>query len=263
MSPREHARTGQRDATVEDRQSREWMQTYINSESKEEADAAFAALFQRWEKELKDYLMWQLWARNQQKYRSKEEAEPEADEILVEVFRNLMGQRYHPTFKPEKSFRGWLFTIAERRLIDHLRRQRKTEEVENWDLVKADARRSGSSHGLSPEARLSNQDFYADLREFCLGLDERERVYLFLAKSGLGHMQDEGVVEVLQALWESFSLQRQEQIREQVGDRAEIKNIEIAELFDVVPAVVARIARRLEDKFAAFLKGRRKELVEK
>jgi RNA polymerase sigma-70 factor (ECF subfamily) len=123
--------------------------------------------------------------------RRAEDAEDLAQETFVRMFRAL--DRYDP----ERPFTAWLFTIATRLAIDHLRRRRiqtvsltvsepgSTEEHE-LDVM---------DHGLRPDEVTSNAEEERITQDLIDSLPEHYRIVVLLR-----HQQDLSYEEIAEAL---------------------------------------------------------------
>lgn len=123
--------------------------------------------------------------------RSAEDAEDVAQETFVRMFRAL--DRYDPA----RPFAAWLFTIATRLCIDHLRRRR----VQPVSLTREDSE-SGESRELDiedtlpgPEELAARSEEERGTRDLIEGLPEHYRVVVVLR-----HQQDLSYEEIAEAL---------------------------------------------------------------
>ena len=100
-----------------------------------------------------------------------------AQEILVRVFRHL------GTFKPGRSFRGWLYRIAVNAVHDHrYRLGRRARRESPWDAGLHDVPDAAQAPGEHAIAR----DRRRLLEEALVGLSERERaVFVLVELEGL------------------------------------------------------------------------------
>jgi len=123
--------------------------------------------------------------------RRAEDAEDLVQETFVKVFRAL--DRYDV----ERPFSAWIFTIASRLAIDHLRRRR----VQTVSLSVSD---SGSGEertmdvedtGLKPDEITSNREEESATEQLIDGLPEHYRIVVLLR-----HQQDLSYEEIAEAL---------------------------------------------------------------
>jgi len=123
--------------------------------------------------------------------RRAEDAEDLVQETFVKVFRAL--DRYDV----ERPFSAWIFTIASRLAIDHLRRRR----VQTVSLSVSD---SGSGEertmdvedtGLKPDEITSNPEEESATEQLIDGLPEHYRIVVLLR-----HQQDLSYEEIAEAL---------------------------------------------------------------
>lgn len=123
--------------------------------------------------------------------RRAEDAEDLAQETFVRMFRAL--DRYDP----ERPFTAWLFTIATRLAIDHLRRRRvqtvsltvtQPGSTEERDIDVEDP-------GLKPDEVTSNAEEERSTQDLIDSLPEHYRIVVLLR-----HQQDLSYEEIAQAL---------------------------------------------------------------
>ncbi len=144
---------------------------------------AFRELVRRFERPVFSVLM--------RVVRRPEDAEDLAQETFVRVYRAL--DRYDP----ERPFTAWLFTIASRLAIDHLRRKR----VPTISLSQSEP---GSSEertieipdpGLQPDEVTSHREEQSRANELIDSLPEHYRIVVVLR-----HQQDLSYEEIAEAL---------------------------------------------------------------
>jgi len=144
---------------------------------------AFRELVRRYERPVFSVLM--------RVVRRPEDAEDLAQETFVRVYRAL--DRYDPS----RPFTAWLFTIASRLAIDHLRRKR----LPTFSLSQADP---GSSEertidvedpGLQPDEATSHREEEAQTQSLIDSLPEHYRIVVLLR-----HQQDLSYEEIAEAL---------------------------------------------------------------
>jgi RNA polymerase sigma-70 factor (ECF subfamily) len=123
--------------------------------------------------------------------RRSEDAEDLVQETFVKVFRAL--ERYDP----ERSFAAWIFTIASRLAIDHLRRRRvQTVSLNITDAGSGEERTMDvEDTGLKPDEITSNAEEEVQANELIDSLPEHYRIVVLLR-----HQQDLSYEEISEAL---------------------------------------------------------------
>jgi RNA polymerase sigma-70 factor (ECF subfamily) len=92
-----------------------------------------------------------------------------AEEAAQEAFLRAW-QRLH-LYKPQFSFRNWIFTIAIHKALDSLRRERETLDVEEIDLP---------SSQMGPEGEVESKQQAERVRQAVLALPPASRAVLVL-----------------------------------------------------------------------------------
>lgn len=123
--------------------------------------------------------------------RRSEDAEDLVQETFVKVFRAL--ERYDP----ERSFAAWIFTIASRLAIDHLRRRRvQTVSLNVTDAGSGEERTMDvEDTGLKPDEVTSHAEEEVQANELIDSLPEHYRIVVLLR-----HQQDLSYEEISEAL---------------------------------------------------------------
>ena len=123
--------------------------------------------------------------------RRAEDAEDLAQETFVRMFRAL--DRYDP----ERPFTAWLFTIATRLAIDHLRRRRvQTVSLTVTEPGSNEERELDvEDHGLKPDEVTSNAEEERIAQDLIDSLPEHYRIVILLR-----HQQDLSYEEIAEAL---------------------------------------------------------------
>ena len=113
---------------------------------------------------------------------SRLHSSPEAEDVAAEVFRKLVASL--DSYDPKRgSVQGWVITMARNALIDHLRRARPTEPIDNIADVLADGATDALTEIIQQEeARFAHgvlQRYPAEVREmfsmhFAHGLPYRD-----------------------------------------------------------------------------------------
>lgn len=140
-------------------------------------EAAFRLLVQRWETQVKAFLIQMLG--------SVEEAEDLAQDTFVQVFRQA------GKYRPEGKFQSWLFRMAGNRARSRLRRRK----ILSWVRFQPELHdRSGAQPG--PEEHLEEAQASARIQDALDRLPERQRQALALHRfQGLKYKE---VAEVLE-----------------------------------------------------------------
>lgn len=144
---------------------------------------AFRELVRRYERPVFSVLM--------RVVRRPEDAEDLAQETFVRVYRAL--DRYDPT----RPFTAWLFTIASRLAIDHLRRKRlPTMSLSQSDPGSSDERTIDiEDPGLQPDEVTSHREEEVQAQSLIDSLPEHYRIVVMLR-----HQQDLSYEEIAEAL---------------------------------------------------------------
>ena len=146
-------------------------------------EKAYRELIQRYQR--------QVYSISLRMVRRNEDAEDLTQETFVRMFRAL--DRYDPS----RPFAAWLFTIASRLCIDHLRRrkvnpvslyQRDSESDEEWMIQVEDK-------GLKPDEATSHAEEEQRTQELIDSLPEHYRLVVILR-----HQQDLSYEEIAEAL---------------------------------------------------------------
>jgi RNA polymerase sigma-70 factor (ECF subfamily) len=124
--------------------------------------SAFAALYRRYVKRIYRYVY--------SRVGRKADAEDLTARIFTEALEGLEGYRERGTFS------AWLFTIAHRRVVDHYRRKRPTQPLdEALDTV---------GEGPNPLAEVVREERLEHLSRLVEGLDEEKQELLRLRFAG-------------------------------------------------------------------------------
>jgi RNA polymerase sigma-70 factor (ECF subfamily) len=123
--------------------------------------------------------------------RQSEDAEDLTQETFIRMFRAL--DRYDP----ERPFAAWLFTIASRLCIDHLRRRRiRPISLVQHDPVSDEERTLEiEAGGLGPDEQAVEAEEERRVQELIEGLPPHYRIVVLLR-----HQQDLSYEEIAQAL---------------------------------------------------------------
>lgn len=124
-------------------------------------EAAFRLLVQRWEQDVKSFLIHMLG--------SVDEAEDLAQDTFVQVFRKA------GSYRPEGKFKSWLFRIAGNRARSRLRRR----GILRWISFDPAVHDRGNP-GPGPEADLERAQREEAIRTALAGLPDRQRQALVL-----------------------------------------------------------------------------------
>lgn len=120
--------------------------------------AAFAGLYRQYVKPVYRYLYSRLG--------QVEDAEDLTTQVFLEAFQGL------GRYRPNGPFAAWLFTIARRRFIDHLRRQRPLAEL-NEEVEASDA-------SADPLTQVIQHEEFQQLQAQLAGLKESDQELLRL-----------------------------------------------------------------------------------
>jgi RNA polymerase sigma-70 factor (ECF subfamily) len=124
-------------------------------------EAAFRLLVQRWEQDVKSFLIHMLG--------SVDEAEDLAQDTFVQVYRKA------DSYRPVGKFKSWLFRIAGNRARSRLRRR----GILRWIRFDPDVHDRGGRGG-APDADLERAEREEAIRTALAGLPDRQREALVL-----------------------------------------------------------------------------------
>ena len=124
--------------------------------------SAFAALYRRYVDRIYRYVY--------SKVGLKTDAEDLTSRIFTEALEGLDG------YREQGEFSAWLFTIAHRRIVDHYRRKRPTQPLDQAIDVESD--------DPNPPAQLAHNEQLEHLARLVEGLDEEKQELLRLRFAG-------------------------------------------------------------------------------
>jgi RNA polymerase sigma-70 factor, ECF subfamily len=85
-------------------------------------------------------------------------------EIFIAVYRNL------PSFRGDSSFKTWLMKISHHRIVDHIRKNRQHENIDDHEHIKCQQ--------LTPEMLTSNQSSNKTLMNILASLPAEQRIII-------------------------------------------------------------------------------------
>jgi RNA polymerase sigma-70 factor (ECF subfamily) len=141
---------------------------------------------------------------------NRDDAEDACQELFIQVYRNL------GKYDPKRSFRNWLYTILYRRCLDHLRKRRRSLDLEKRMcreiplVTPANPGHSGPAgnlpsgllEGLKAKERTAlclwaNEGYSAkEISEVLACSASTARVYLFQARKKIKRLLEQGHVSL-------------------------------------------------------------------
>jgi RNA polymerase sigma-70 factor, ECF subfamily len=95
---------------------------------------------------------------------NKDDALDLTQDIFIAVFRNL------PSFRGDSSFKTWLMKISHHRIVDHIRKKRPHDNIEDHDNI--------SCHQLTPDMVTSNESSNKTLMNILASLPAEQRIII-------------------------------------------------------------------------------------